>query len=146
MSELSNRFLGINQYYGELMCLAQEHNTVPPVKIEPSIARFKSDALPLRRTALPYKQCVSAGVLKIPVTPKSNTFTSRTTKRKQMSKWRLQEFPLFYKKNWISAQRYLASSLGLRTWKRSSAKCSRQPGSWFWRQKDTWRGWTSKTR
>ena len=30
-----DRFLGFNQYFGELMCLAQRHNIVPPVGIKP---------------------------------------------------------------------------------------------------------------
>ena len=31
---------GFNQYCRELMCLAQGHNTVPPVGIEPRTSRF----------------------------------------------------------------------------------------------------------
>ena len=36
----SHRFLGINQYSRELMSLAQGHNTVTPVGIEPRTSRF----------------------------------------------------------------------------------------------------------
>ena len=35
MSGRSQSFLGFNQYFRELMCLAQGHNTVPHVGIEP---------------------------------------------------------------------------------------------------------------
>ena len=37
---LSHRFLGINQYSGEVMCLAQGHITVPSVRIKPRTSRF----------------------------------------------------------------------------------------------------------
>ena len=40
MSRRSHCFLGINQYFRELMCLAQAHNTVILVRIEPRTSRF----------------------------------------------------------------------------------------------------------
>ena len=40
MSGRSHRFLGLNQYSRELMCLAQGHNTVTLVGIEPRTSRF----------------------------------------------------------------------------------------------------------
>ena len=45
MSGQSHRFLGISQYYGKLMSLAQEHNMVPSAGIERQ--NSESDALPL---------------------------------------------------------------------------------------------------
>ena len=39
MSGWSQRFLGINQYCREFMCLAQGHNTVPHVGIKPRTYR-----------------------------------------------------------------------------------------------------------
>ena len=36
----NHRFLGINQYFRELMCLAQEDNRVTLVGIEPRTSRF----------------------------------------------------------------------------------------------------------
>ena len=41
MSGRSQSFLGFNQYFRELMCLAQGHNTVPHVGIEPRTSRFE---------------------------------------------------------------------------------------------------------
>ena len=38
---------GFNQYSGTLMCLAQGHNMVPPVGIEPRNSHSESDALPV---------------------------------------------------------------------------------------------------
>ena len=40
MSGRSHRFLDFNQYSRELMCLAQGHNTVTLVEIEPRTSRF----------------------------------------------------------------------------------------------------------
>ena len=40
MSGWSHRFLGIDQYYGELTCLAERQNTVPPEGIEPGTSGF----------------------------------------------------------------------------------------------------------
>ena len=40
MSGQSHRFLSFNQYSGELMCLAQGHNTVLLVQNEPMKSRF----------------------------------------------------------------------------------------------------------
>ena len=40
MSGRSHRFLGLNQYSRESMCLAQGHNTVTLVWIEPRASRF----------------------------------------------------------------------------------------------------------
>ena len=46
----SYRFLGVNQCTGELICLAQGHNMVPPVGIIPRTS-LCSDALPLHHNA-----------------------------------------------------------------------------------------------
>ena len=40
----SHCFLGINQYCGELMCLAQGHNTVPCMGFKPRASRFGHSA------------------------------------------------------------------------------------------------------
>ena len=40
MSGGSHSFLGFNRHSGEFLCLAQGHNTVPPVGIEPRTSRF----------------------------------------------------------------------------------------------------------
>ena len=40
ISGWSDPFLGSNQYSGVLMCLAQGHNTVQPVGIEPRTSPF----------------------------------------------------------------------------------------------------------
>ena len=47
MSGRSHHFLGFNLYPRELMCLAQGHNTVTLVGIEPGPLYSESDALPL---------------------------------------------------------------------------------------------------
>ena len=44
---------GFNQYCRELMCIAQGHNMVPLVGIEPGTSRFGSPMLNHYATALP---------------------------------------------------------------------------------------------
>ena len=47
MSAQSHHFLGFNQYFGELMHLAQGQNMVTPVGSNPGRLNPESDALPL---------------------------------------------------------------------------------------------------
>ena len=42
-----HHFLGISQYSGEFMCLAQGHDTVPQWGLSPGPLDLESDALPL---------------------------------------------------------------------------------------------------
>ena len=52
MSGRSHRFLGVNQYSGDLMCLARRPSTLPSVGIDPGPLDSEFDALPLYAIAL----------------------------------------------------------------------------------------------
>ena len=49
----------LNQYYGELMCLAEGHNTVPQVGIKFGTSRFRVRCFTTMHTALPLPDMIA---------------------------------------------------------------------------------------